>query len=471
MPTKLTGSLMSLIRSKKTAVFLIIFITIASTLGMLIPQSTPTPDKYNAWAANYPLIAPLLETLDLNNVYFSWWFLLLNSLFLLNLSTCTWDQALKAWRLWQRRSTELPSARHSLNIDSTKLSRANLENGLSRKGFKIIQNNQESTIFEKNPLAIWASLIVHLGLIIIVLGGLISVGFKMTGYLMVMEGEIRQELAEEYEVLNEAPFYNLIGHLGYGIGLDKQQRILKSSGKLDYIQSTLTIYEGNKTIYQQTIENGKPLIYNGLGLYYYNAGFVPLVTITNAEGRTIYQGFLFMETVKNPSGTIYQRKNFKIPETTLTLNLQFFPNLVRQANQISNGKDALGNAGIKVSVDNDGQQIGQGVLTQGTKLEFAGNSLTFGEVRSWTGLEIIYDPGANVLFAGFWMTALGTALLYLCSYHKLQISYRNETIDITPETEFRPSISYYSSKYSNIFQAEIKELLVKLAEESSNDIT
>ena|GEM_PF-5591928 len=342
MSTRLLGRVWRFFKSKELAVLLITCITASSVMGMLISQ----PDK----------------------VFTSWWFIGISGAFIINLTSCTLSQVIKARRVWKSS--------------------------------------------EPGHLSIWALIVIHVGLIIIVLGGFISAGFKMTGYMTVMEGEVRTETQEEYDVLKKAPLFGIIGNSGYGIGLQKQQRILDREGKVDYIVSEIILLEGDRVILKESVEEGKPLIYKGLGFYEHNAGFAPLVTIEDSNGNMIYKGFIFMETVNGQPENYYQRRNFTVPGRNIKLDMRFYPDMVIEAGQVKTQKYSLGNPGLEINVTQDGLKMEKGIIKMGEKINFEGNSLSFDEVRHWIGLEIIYDPGAGVLFTGCLITAIGLCFLW-----------------------------------------------------------
>lgn len=424
------------LRSRKLAVFLIAAIAASSALGMLVPQATPAPDAYNAWALEHPHLDSVIKALSLNRVFASWWFLLIVFMFFINLFACTWEQCARAARLWMARKVELPETFQGTRKAVMSSSRETLEKAVSQKGYSVIKKTANTTVFERNPLGIWAPVILHVGLIVVMLGGLVSAGFKMTGYMTVMEGEIRREVQDEYEVIRKAPFFGVVGHRGYGIGLTEQQRVLNNEGKVKYIKSDMVILDGNKPLATNTVEVGKPLIYKGLGIYEHNAGFAPLVTVTGSDGSELYKGFLFMKTITSPSGTTYRRSNFAVSGTPFTLNVWFYPDMLIKNNKVATRRLALGEPGIEAIITQGGQEIAKGVLRRGEKLNFAGNSLSFSEVRQWTGLEIIYDPGANILFAGCLITVLGITLLYLLHYRKLQLRFRTAAGGTPDEVSF-----------------------------------
>src|SRR4030066_204905 len=81
--------------SIKLAIWIIILLAVTSILGTVVEQNQP-PEKYRQvyedWAYN------LMDRINLFDMYHSWWFLLLLSLFALNLTCCTIDRLPRAIR-------------------------------------------------------------------------------------------------------------------------------------------------------------------------------------------------------------------------------------------------------------------------------------------------------------------------------------------------------------------------------------
>src|SRR4030066_997910 len=75
--------------SIKLAIFIIIILAIAAIIGTIIEQNQPL-EKYRQIYGDGTI--RLFETLNLFDMYHSWWFLLLLVLFTVNLSCCTLDR-------------------------------------------------------------------------------------------------------------------------------------------------------------------------------------------------------------------------------------------------------------------------------------------------------------------------------------------------------------------------------------------
>src|SRR3989337_3964977 len=75
--------------SIKLAIFIIIILAVASIIGTIIEQNQPL-EKYRQFYSDGTI--RLFESLNLFDMYHSWWFLLLLVLLTVNLSCCTLDR-------------------------------------------------------------------------------------------------------------------------------------------------------------------------------------------------------------------------------------------------------------------------------------------------------------------------------------------------------------------------------------------
>src|SRR4030066_1584062 len=75
--------------SLKLAIFVIIILAVASIIGTIIEQNQPL-EKYRQFYSDGMI--RLFESLNLFDMYHSWWFLLLLVLLTVNLSCCTLDR-------------------------------------------------------------------------------------------------------------------------------------------------------------------------------------------------------------------------------------------------------------------------------------------------------------------------------------------------------------------------------------------
>ncbi|MGB6866147.1 MAG: cytochrome c biogenesis protein ResB, partial [Candidatus Aminicenantaceae bacterium] len=174
-------SFLSFFSSVKLAIFLLIFITVASILGTLIPQQH-SPGEY---LDRYGDIANFLIRLEFTKLYQSWWFISLLFLFAVNILVCTLTRlSPKLRKAFQPKFETEKKKLLSLKTTASFKKNQNLEKTipdvqkiLSSKHFRLKTDQNENTTFllaRKRVLGLFGSDIVHLGLLIIIIGGIIS---------------------------------------------------------------------------------------------------------------------------------------------------------------------------------------------------------------------------------------------------------------------------------------------------------
>ncbi|MFZ3170835.1 MAG: cytochrome c biogenesis protein ResB [Carboxydocellales bacterium] len=370
---------MRLFQSKKLAIGLIIALTLASLVGVIIPQEVQGNQGYNVWAAKYQLLIPVVKFLGLNQVFHTKWFLFLGIIFFINLTSCTLGQINRVSKLW-----------------------------------RTFRQNQPT--IPKWFWGVFGNSILHIGLTIVVLGGLVSFGYKMSGYVEVTEGETFTEGHQKYGTISEGPFFNE-QHLGFNLTVDKVKSIYSSSGQLDYAISQFTITDSNRESFSATAERGQPFSYRGTTFYYNKSGFAPFITIHNPLGQPVLEGYaLFSSKWRNNSGE-YQM-DLTLPGTDLVLKAQFYPDAIVRDGHISSKTMQLANPLIQAIVIEKEKQIDKLELRPNQAAMFNGWMLEMGDVRFWTGFEVVRDPGAPVIFTGFIISLLGLIVSFLFKLHK-----------------------------------------------------
>lgn len=370
---------MKFLQSKKLAIGLIIALTIASITGALIPQEVQGNQEYSVWAAKYQMLVPVIKLLGLNQVFHTKWFLLLGMLFFLNLTSCTLGQANRVIKLW-----------------------------------RTFHQNQPT--IPKWFWGVFGNSIFHIGLTIVVLGGLVSFGYKFSGYVEVTEGETFTESHQNYAQISEGPFFNE-QHLGFNLTVDKVKSIYSSSGQLDYAISQFTVTDSNREPFSATAERGQPFSYRGTIFYYAKSGFAPFITLRNPLGQPVLEGYaLFSSTWRKNSGEYHM--DLTLPGTDLVLKAQFYPDAIVRDGQLSSKTMQLSNPLIQAIVIEKEKQIDKLELRPNQTAMYKGWTLEMGDVRFWTGFEVVRDPGAPVIFTGFIISLLGLIVSFLFKSHK-----------------------------------------------------
>jgi len=216
--------------SVKVAVVLLIILTLASILGTLIPQGRSAAE----YTARYGQISDLLIRMEITHLYHSWWFLGLLFLISINIIVCSLTRLKSKLKKTLRPKLEFESKMlNSLKVSQTFTINKEIEKTKERLKELLVLNRyrtQEKAIkgrvflmAKKHVFGIYGSDVVHLGLLIIFLGGILSglLGFKSN--LQLTEGQVLE-----------------IPKADFSLKLDKFETEYYKSGRVRDWKSTLT---------------------------------------------------------------------------------------------------------------------------------------------------------------------------------------------------------------------------------------
>jgi len=256
-------SFISFFSSVKLAIFLLIIITLASIIGTLIPQQR-SPAEY---VAQYGQLAGLFQKLQLTRLYQSTWFITPLFLFSINIIVCTLTRLTpklrrllrpkiekEAKRILALKTKDKFSKNWRLERSKEEIKKALLSHRYRLKTSE--EKDQVCLLARKKTLSWFGSDIVHLGLLVIIAGGIISGlgGFRKS--ISLSEGQIR--------AVPEADFQ---------IRLDKFETELYPNGSVRDWKSTLTVIENEKPSLTKTIEVNHPLSHKGFVFYQSSYGW------------------------------------------------------------------------------------------------------------------------------------------------------------------------------------------------------
>lgn len=250
-------SLIKYFSSVKLAIVLLIIITVASMIGTLIPQQR-SPEEY---VARYNQWANLFQRLQLTNLYKSLWFSALLFLFALNIIVCTLDRlSPKLKKAFQPKLAVEAKDITALKIKeklkkpmSLDPARELVKKELSSRHYRIKETHKENKayLYARKRILGWFGVdIVHLGILIIIAGGIIS-GI----------GGFRRDLSFSEGRTLEVP------RAEFKLKLDKFETEYYANGGVKDWKSTLTVFENDKPVLNKIVEVNHPLSYRGFVFY------------------------------------------------------------------------------------------------------------------------------------------------------------------------------------------------------------
>ncbi|MFC1825816.1 cytochrome c biogenesis protein ResB [Thermodesulfobacteriota bacterium] len=441
------NSFWKLFVSVKLTVVLLLSLAGTSIIGTVIPQNEQPAAYLEAYGE---FLYRILYTLDIFDMYHSWWFQLLILLLTMNVIVCSADRLSNTWKIVFVKNPQF-------NVDSFKrrsdkiefLGQHPLEDLRKRYlavvakyfGYRKIEDTNQGfcILAEKWRWTRLGVYTVHLSIVLLLVGGLVGSIFGFDGHVNIPEGKsvnsIRmrnnmQPKSLDFEILCED--FNVSF---YDSGAPKEYR------------SRLTILEQGQAVLTKDIIVNDPLRYKGINIFQSSYGKIPPQKVTlNFTNRT--------------TGKVYPKevligRQIDIPEAM--------------------GKFVL--TGYTDSYHFKGQHLGEafrGILTQdnGTSTEiilplrFAGfDNMREGHVvvsvagytlRYYTGLQVTKDPGVWIVYAGFLLMIIGCYITFFTSHQRLCV----EVVQSGQKSKVMVSGSANKNKFS--MQNKVQKIAEKL---------
>jgi cytochrome c biogenesis protein len=249
--------------SIKLAIMLLIILAIVSILGTFIPQGR----NLEEYVARYGRLSGPFIRLELMGLYHSIWYLGLLGLFALNIIICTLTRLTpKLRRALKPHLAADPKSLSALKTNarfkrSAPLAdvQSELTKLLAAAHYKVkaaAQPSRISILARKRIGGIFGSDVVHIGLLIILAGGIVSGVGSIRDSLSLNVGDVKPVPKAEFEVR-----------------LDKFTTEYYPDRSVKAWKSDLTVLEQKKPVLRRTISVNHPLTYKGYSFYQTSYGW------------------------------------------------------------------------------------------------------------------------------------------------------------------------------------------------------
>ena len=422
MKKSFTSSVWSFFISLKLTIFILIIISIASIIGTIIPQKEL---PYVYLRAFKPSTYELMRLLSFDNMYESWWFMALLTLFTLNLICCTINRFPSFWRFITQKEKDLDDQLiKTLPLKKTLRLKAfdeRTRNLITRSVQKYVhkptalKSTPESfSLFAESGKYTRASFYVtHLGIVLIIIGGLLgNLGYQ--GYMQVVEGRTNDTIRLRGSTQEKK--------LDFSIRCDDfQVTFYEGSQRPKDFTSKLTIIDGGKEVKEKLIEVNDPLQYKGVFIYQSSYGTAP------GDGQVLLE--------VTPKTGAQQAKRYRIgvgerlpleDEGYELAVKRFVPDFsMGQNNEVINRSQEMRNPAAQITLIKDGNPVEEKWVFAnfpdfhgGQKGPYTFKFLNFAG-REYTGLQLTRDPGVWVVWAGCFFLCLGCYLICFASHQRL----------------------------------------------------
>jgi cytochrome c biogenesis protein len=317
--------------SMRTALILLLLLSIAAIPGSLVPQAASQPSLAAAFRADHPTLAPIYDTLGLFSVYSSPWFAAVYLLLFISLGGCILPRCAQFIRSLRakppaapKRLDRMPASREWATAAPPEEALEKAAGALRRRRFRLRVEELGGTQAagtvsgEKGYLREVGNLLFHLALFGLLAAFAVGGLFGTTGQSIVIEGHSFTNTRTQYDDFRPGKLVSGDDLPPFTIHLEDFSGTYQRGGPQ---RGTPTSFKAKvrytKTRggpqHETTIRVNHPLEIDGSKVYLVAHGYAPEVTVRDGSGKVAWSGpvtFLPQDAFIRSTGVV------KVPDAT-----------------------------------------------------------------------------------------------------------------------------------------------------------
>lgn len=453
-----------------TALFLLLMLAVAAVPGSIFPQRVQDVGAVNAYIESNPRIGPILDRLQLFDVFSSVWFAAIYLLLFISLVGCVLPRARKHWQAWRAdpartpaRFTRLPVHRRLLiggpqdDDGQAAPSREDMVRRsaelLKKRGYRVhvrdLETPAPSVGAERGMWKEVGNIVFHVALIGILIFMAFGSMFGFKGQKILTVGDTFANSLISYDSFTPGtnfdadwlePFTLTVDDFQVDYNRDAQDP--GSYGQPLGYEAAVTVQDGpGEEPRQETLSTNKPVSSGGVRSYLIGNGYAPSVRVTDGDGDVAYEGPVV--TVPEDTTNI-SAFTLKVPDAQpeqLGFTGTFLPTAYEQSGQLTSIDPDLGNPMLVLSLYSGDLGLDTGAPQNVYVLDVEGleeqasptspdgpiilseqspevelpnglGTIEYLGTQRYVGLDVNYDPGTTGVFISF-VLAFGGLIMSL----------------------------------------------------------
>lgn len=385
------------LRSFKLAAVLLALLCGAVLVSFLVPQrSLFGADGIAAWHASSPALAGALAAVGLESVFSSWPFVAICALLLANLLVCTLDRMTRRMR---RRLVSLhPSPSAQTVVPSPHVVPEDVAKRVARGRWRVrIPQDRRGLLLEAGAMGWWGSMLLHAGLILLIVAGIVSAMTRFTGTMVLAEGQTLPDQRPSYTGISESPRLGATFR-DFAVSLDSM-KVEYAQGEIVDAVAKMSVDEKDAKRSDEVRVN-QPLRAQGKSFLLGTSGHSVLLRVIAPDGEAVAANVNLGEAVKQGYADTIDIRGAKF-------GLLSVPDYARR-DSATDQRLALVDPAVLVSVGSQSSW-----MRPGDSAPLGGYLVSIQGVGLWTTLMVRADKGLPVAYVAFAFIVFGMIVRWL----------------------------------------------------------
>ena len=298
--------------SMRTALILLLLLAAAAVPGSVFPQRSADPNGVTAYFKANPALAPVLDKIQLFDVYTSAWFSAIYILLFISLIGCVLPRTAAHARALRQPPVQTPRnlkrmpAYQAIELAGKKSQDALLAKAhvlLKKQGYRVAlegDGSNGSVSAERGYLRETGNLVFHLSLIGVLIAVGVGGGLSYSGQRVLVEGESFVNNLAGYDSFSPGTFFDESHLVPFSVRLDKfevdfyRDQTLKNKANAgtptDFRAFVTTTLGSTGEQSAGRVRVNEPLAMPNANVYLTGNGYAPSITIRDASGQVVYSG-------------------------------------------------------------------------------------------------------------------------------------------------------------------------------------
>ncbi|HUR14423.1 MAG TPA: cytochrome c biogenesis protein ResB [Mycobacteriales bacterium] len=467
--------------SMRTALLLLFLLALASVPGGFLPQRRLNPLRVQTYLDDHPTLGPLLDRLQLFDVFTSAWFSAVYLLLFISLCGCLLPRTRLHLRALRAQPPAVPRtlarlpASDSWETEDDVLARA--EQALRR--WRVVRRGSELSA-ERGYLRETGNLVFHLSLVLLLVGIAIGAFRGFTGTVLVVEGTGFSNTIASFDDIKPGRRFHPSSLVPFNVQLQDFRATYAPDGKALTFDAMVRWGRGQAVTTPYDLRVNHPLAVGGAKTYLIGHGYAPVVRVKDRTGAVVLEQpmpclpqtpqFLSTCVIKAPDAAPHQL-GFRGAFTPTTVTEagrvgSSYPGLVRPVLTLVGYSGDLGLDGgapqsvyaldtTSLKAFDNGQAH---ALRPGQTWQLpGGGSLTYVDTKEWATFQVTQDPGKVLAL----IAAVGIVAGLMLS---LFVRRRRVWVRVVPGTPSTVEVGGLARTDPERFQAEFAGIVARLRE-------